>query len=94
MFFLILLGGIAPFIEEVFYRLYIYNMLKEEFSITTSVVASAAIFMLMHFGIEIIYIFVPGVVYALVYEKTRTIWASVVVHGLNNLIWFYLVYSA
>jgi membrane protease YdiL (CAAX protease family) len=91
IFSLVILG---PIIEEIFYRLYIYSMLKEEMSIAYSTVISAALYMLMHGKIQIVYLFIPGVVYALVYEKTKTIWSSVVVHGLNNLVWFSLVYYA
>lgn len=94
VYFLFSLVMLGPLIEEIFYRLYIYNMLKEEMSIAYSTVISAALYMLMHGKIQIVYLFIPGVVYSLVYEKTRTIWSSVVVHGLNNLVWFSLVYYA
>lgn len=94
IYFLLLLGVIGPVIEEFYFRAFLYNILKKEFGVWTGVIASSFLFMILHGHLDLIYLFIPGVIYALVYEKTKTIWASVVVHGFNNLIWFSLVYYA
>lgn len=92
LYFLIMLCVVGPIVEEIYCRFYIYNMVKDDFNITIAVIVSSFLYMILHgLRIDLIYGFIPGVIYALVYEKSKTIWSSVVVHGLNNLIWFSLV---
>lgn len=94
-YFLVLLCLVGPIVEEIYCRLYIYNMIKADFDVTIGIAVSAFLYMVLHgLRIDFIHLFIPGVVYALVYEKTKSIWSSVVVHGFNNLIWFSLVYYA
>jgi membrane protease YdiL (CAAX protease family) len=93
LYFILLLGAIGPVIEEIYFRLYVYTVIKEEYGIGIGIFVSSFIFMVFHgFKVDILYLFIPGVIYALAYEKTKTIWSSIVVHGFNNLIWFSLVY--
>ena len=92
--FLVILCIIAPLVEEIYFRYYAFNILKERFSVFVGVIVTSILFMLSHgFKLSILF-FLFGVIYALVYEKTKTIWASFFVHGANNLIWFALIYYA
>ncbi len=98
VYFLMMMCVIGPIVEEIQFRLYFYSMIRDDFNIPTGVIVSAFLFMLFH-GLHItpqswLYYFIPGVICAVVYEKTKTIWASIAVHGISNLIWFSLVYYA
>ncbi len=98
VYFLMMMCVIGPIVEEIQFRLYFYSMIRDDFNIPTGVIVSAFLFMLSH-GLHItpqswLYYFIPGVICAVVYEKTKTIWASITVHGISNLIWFSLVYYA
>jgi len=95
LYFLVMLCIVGPIIEEIYCRRYIFNMIKSDFSVSTGVILSSFIYMILHgLRIDFIHLFIPGVIYALVYEKTKSIWSSIVVHCFNNVIWFSLVYFA
>jgi len=95
VYLVFLLSIVGPLLEEIYYRGYLYNIVKKRFGVLGGVILSAFLYMFMHnFSVDILYLFLPGVIYAVVYEKTKTIWASTIVHGLNNGLWFYLVYYA
>ena len=93
LYFLVMLCFVGPVLEEVYCRRYIYNMIKSDFGVSTGVIVSAFIYMVLHgLRIDFVHLFIPGIIYALVYEKTKSIWSSIVVHSFNNMIWFSLVY--
>lgn len=91
--YLVLLVIIAPVIEEIFDRYYSYNILKDKYGVRSGIILSSTIFMLLHGKIDL-GLFISGVLFALIYEKSKKIWASMIVHGAMNLIWFTLVYFA
>lgn len=84
---------IGPIIEEILNRYYAYNILKHKYGINNGMILSSVLFMLLH-GNTDLGLFIFGVVFALVYEKTNNIWSSIIVHGATNAIWFTLVYFA
>lgn len=77
--------AIAPaFAEEFLFRGVYYSNLRP-YGRTQAVLISALLFALMHQNpAQIIYTFVAGVVMAMMYELTGSIWCSIIFHLLNN----------
>lgn len=78
------LGILAPITEEFVFRGIIFNGLKEK-GLKSAVLISSLLFMLMHLSLhQTIYQFLLGIVLALVYYYTQNIFASILVHFINN----------
>lgn len=76
---------LAPVCEELFFRGLVYNCARQRFGVPAAVVISAAAFSLLHLGpLVIAGIFVMGVAFALVYEYTRSLWTTIIMHGTIN----------
>ncbi|MGH7666771.1 MAG: lysostaphin resistance A-like protein [Candidatus Dormibacteria bacterium] len=87
------LAVIAPLVEEVVFRGFIYGALRRRFGVTLSVVVSSVIFALAHtfsVGGSIVLLgpslFIAGVALALVYERSRSLVPGMVLHASFNLI--------
>jgi membrane protease YdiL (CAAX protease family) len=92
MLFLVLVV-IMPIIEEMFFRGFLYRLLRGHFSVWAAAPISAAVFAALH-GVPTLFpwLFYMGVVYAVLAERTGSIWAGVVVHALaNGLVLAYLI---
>lgn len=76
----------GPLVEEVVFRGMIYGKLRHNgFSIWVAAVISGIVFGAFHMNwVQGIYAAVFGVVLALVYEKTQTIWGSTLLHIAFN----------
>jgi membrane protease YdiL (CAAX protease family) len=90
------LGGVvAPLAEEVFFRGYLYAGLRERFGKGWALVASAAIFTVVHFTPGVFPpIFVIGLVLAGLYEITGSLWPSIALHAAVNSLAFIGMYLA
>ncbi|MBQ1982559.1 MAG: CPBP family intramembrane metalloprotease [Clostridia bacterium] len=77
--------GLAPaFAEEFLFRGVVYGNLRP-FGRTQAIIVSALTFALMHQNIgQLFYTFVCGVVMALMYEWTGSIWCGILFHLFNN----------
>ena len=86
-FFAVTLG---PLLEELFFRGFLYPVLRYSFGVAAAVIATSLPFGLMHaaqYGYSwasVLLIFVVGVVLALVREKQDSLAASFLVHGGYN----------
>ena len=89
-------GIVVPFSEELFFRGAIYTTLRRGWPVWSAVLASSLLFGLAHFDSPgvVFSSFVLGVASALVYEYTRSVWASFALHAINNSIAVALVYFA
>ena len=74
----------APIFEEFIFRGLIYGGLRRTLGPTLSLLASAAIFALVHPPFSVIPVFVLGIVTAFVYERTRMLIGPIAVHALYN----------
>ena len=92
IYLLILLAVMVPILEEILFRAYIYNMLKHKYNIYKAAIITSVLFMLLHAQINIIYLFVPSLIYIYVFEKSKTIWSCILTHSVNNLLWFVMTY--
>ena len=86
---------VAPFVEELFFRGFFYRALRSRYSIAAAAIVDGTIFGLIHFsfeGAEGLLILPPlallGVIFCLVYERTKSLWAVIGMHAFNNTIAF------
>ena len=84
----ILMVCLAPVVEEMIFRGLLYRMLREQWGIWVSVTVSAVFFSLLHHGMVISPQFVGGIIFALAYEWSRSLWVSIGLHmGANGAVY-------
>jgi ABC-2 type transport system permease protein len=74
----------APLFEEFIFRGLIFGGLRRSFPAAPAMLASAAVFAIMHPSISIVPVFLFGVGAAWLYERTRTLWAPMLAHATYN----------
>ena len=74
----------APLFEEFIFRGLIFGGLRRSFGVWPAALASAAIFAIVHPAFSIIPVFLVGVCAALVYERSRSLLAPMIVHAVYN----------
>ena len=81
----ILLAVITPIAEEVFFRAFLYRLLRKRLPIWAAASISSAAFATVH-GVPVLFpwLFYMGIVFALVTERTRSIFSSMLLHGMTN----------
>ena len=90
---LVLGAVIAPVMEEVFYRGFVYNLLKRYTGIVAAVLISALFFALMHFHLMVMFpLLIMGIGLAFLYEKTGSIFAPMIAHFLINMLFIFGLY--
>lgn len=88
----VLLCVIAPLMEELIFRGFVYPALRRRLSVFSSVVASALLFALMHQSLQALApIAVIGVALAVLYERNRSLVPCIICHALNNTLVFTLM---
>ena len=89
-----LVGGLAPFAEELVFRGLLYRWLRERWGVTPAVAVSSLAFALLH-GIPhlIPVIALLGVMLAVIYEYSGSLWPAVAAHGLYNSLTVTLLYA-
>ncbi len=81
----LLLVVITPIAEEMFFRGFLFRLLRGHFPIWAAAPISAAAFAAMHGVPSLVpWLFYMGVVYAVLAERTGSLWASILVHALAN----------
>ncbi|RBP00831.1 CPBP family intramembrane glutamic endopeptidase [Rossellomorea aquimaris] len=77
---------ISPIYEEIFYRGFLYRWLRTRIGFTGALILSSLIFTIIHiptYNVMPVNFF-SGVLFALAYERTHSIWPAVLVHGITN----------
>ena len=86
-------GIVAPFAEEVFFRGFVFAGLYQHLGLRRALVLNAVLFALVHIlPTSWPPIFVLGVLFTLLYERTGSIWPAVAVHGAMNSLSFLALY--
>lgn len=87
-FLLLFLGGVlAPLKEEVFFRGIIYPPLRRVYGRGKGILFTAGFFALLHLDVvRFLPLFVGGIVLTWLYEKTSSLWPSIIAHGTWNLL--------
>lgn len=90
----ILAGGVvAPIAEEIFFRGYLFAGMYRLLGLRRAAVLSAALFALAHIlPTSWPPIFVLGVLFALLYEQTGSLWPAIIVHSAMNTLAFLFTY--
>lgn len=88
-------GIVAPVAEEIAFRGVLYGWLRQRFGVPFGVVASALLFSVAH-GIPTLIpaLAVQGIVLALLYERSRSLWTPIITHGTYNATTVILLYAA
>lgn len=93
---LLMAGVLVPIAEELFFRGLIYTWFRRRYEVWVAVLASALLFGLGHIDAAgvVVASFVMGTVNALVFERTRSLWAAIAVHAINNSAAMILLFAA
>lgn len=84
-FFYATLGVLAPLCEESLFRGFLYTNLRKRFGAGVSLLVSASLFAVAHLDPgAIVQLLCLGLVFAYVFEQTRSIVPSMIAHGLWN----------
>lgn len=77
---------ISPIYEEIFYRGFLYRWLRSRIGFSGAILLSSIIFTAIHIPTynTMPVNFFSGIIFALAYERTNSIWPSVIIHGLTN----------
>ncbi len=86
---------ITPIIEELFFRLCVYKILKNRFNIRVGYIGTALIFSVMHTAsfFQAFLFIVSSIILTYIYEKTGLIETSMLAHSIWNTVWFLSVYA-
>ncbi len=88
-----LLIVVAPFAEELFFRGFLYQAFRNSFGVLPGALLSAVIFGAIHLEFfKLVQLAILGVILALLFEKTKSLWSPIMLHALNNtLAYIYLL---
>jgi len=82
---LLLAGILVPIAEELIFRGFLYNFLKERWGVWPGVFVSAFVFGLIHGNVIVgVTAFLLGILLAVLYEYSHSLWTSILVHAINN----------
>jgi membrane protease YdiL (CAAX protease family) len=81
--------GVAPVVEETFFRGFLFQALRNSWGVWLAVPASAVIFSAIHLEPDkFVQLAILGMALAFVFHKTRSLWPCIMLHALNNTIAF------
>jgi membrane protease YdiL (CAAX protease family) len=77
---------LAPVAEELLLRGVVFGALRNRFGPSLAIVLSAALFSVLHVAWAVMpIIFMLGLVFGWLRQRSGSVWPSVLLHGLNNL---------
>jgi membrane protease YdiL (CAAX protease family) len=83
----VLIGGavLAPIGEEIFFRGFVYNCVRQRLGRGWGLSLSAGLFSLVHLGpLVLLPIFLVGIALALAYERSGSLWVPIFMHATFN----------
>ena len=76
---------VTPLTEEVFFRGFVFSGLMPRFGVVKAMLVSAAIFSAFHVTVGVLIpVFVTGLLLALLYHKTGSLWPCILAHAGQN----------
>lgn len=82
----------APVFEEFLCRGFLFGSLRQRYGTTRAVLFSALFFGILHLQpVAVVNAFLMGVVLAVVYALSRTLWAPILLHAANNALAYLLI---
>lgn len=93
--YILLAVSISVVAEELFFRRLLYAYLRARIGMLLAAIAQAAIFALLHreADIDLVLMFVTGIILAAVYEWRKTLLAPIFLHAASNAMWAVIVLS-
>ncbi|MGD9497934.1 MAG: CPBP family glutamic-type intramembrane protease [Armatimonadota bacterium] len=83
--YLVLVGMIAPIVEETIFRGYVYGGLRRFLSPRRAIIAGGVVFAAAHLNAEsFLMVGLIGAMLCYLYERTRSLVPGMVAHGLHN----------
>jgi membrane protease YdiL (CAAX protease family) len=84
---------LAPICEEVFFRGMLYQYLRGRLPVVAAIALSAAVFAALHF-LPLLFpiLLFMGIMLAVVFETSRSLYASIGFHAANNALAVFIVY--
>jgi ABC-2 type transport system permease protein len=76
----------APIFEEFIFRGLIFGGLRRSLDAVPAIVASAAVFAIVHPPVSMIPVFGLGLCAALAYDRTKMLLAPMIAHGIYNAV--------
>jgi membrane protease YdiL (CAAX protease family) len=92
----LLLGGaiIAPIVEEIFFRGFVFTGLRSRWNWRKATLVSAGLFALAHvLPTSLLPIFVLGLIFAFLYQSSGSIWPAILMHMLTNSLALSIAYA-
>jgi hypothetical protein len=89
-------GGavVAPVVEEIFFRGFVFTGLRGKWGWPTAALASAGLFALAHvLPTSFLPIFILGLIFAWLYQVSGSIWPAILMHMLTNSVALLLAYA-
>ncbi|MGH2979109.1 MAG: lysostaphin resistance A-like protein, partial [Solirubrobacterales bacterium] len=84
-----LLVAVAPLAEEIFFRGFLYQAFRNSFGVLPGALLSAVIFGAIHLEFfKLVQLAILGVILALLFEKTKSLWPPIILHAVNNSLAF------
>jgi membrane protease YdiL (CAAX protease family) len=85
----ILLIVIAPVAEELFFRGFLYQAFRNSYGVGQGAILSGLVFGVIHFEFfKLVQLAILGVLLALLFERTQSLWPSIMLHAINNTLAF------
>jgi uncharacterized protein len=85
VWFLIVAVIVAPLVEEIFFRGFLFQGFRQKYGWLGATLLSSAIFAAAHLDlVSLIPTFILGVVLAYTYHKSNSVWPGIVLHFLVN----------
>jgi membrane protease YdiL (CAAX protease family) len=84
---ILLIVFLAPFAEEICFRGMLFGGLRTRLPLWAAALGAGAFFGLLHYATgpsAVPSLVVLGVIFAVVYEKTESIWPPIIMHVVNN----------
>ncbi|RPJ28145.1 MAG: CPBP family intramembrane metalloprotease [Chloroflexi bacterium] len=85
VWFIIVGAVVAPLVEEIFFRGFLFQGFRQRYGWNTAMLLSSAIFAAAHLDlVALIPTFILGNVLAYVYHKSNSMWPGIILHFLVN----------
>jgi hypothetical protein len=92
----LLFGGavVAPFVEELFFRGFVFSGLRGKWGWPKAALVSAGLFAVAHvIPTSILPIFILGLIFAFLYQASGSIWPAILMHMLTNTVALLVAYA-
>lgn len=84
---LLVAGIVGPFAEEIYFRGFLFAGLRGHWGMVPALLASSALFAFFHIlPTSILPIFVLGILLALLYHLSASLWPSIFMHAATNIL--------